>query len=198
MFGLFLCAVLAELTQPGVISQAAASLFAHTERTYKESPDTFMGQLLITLFRIGTLSMTLCLCLCAEGRLPFKAFWAVGGVILAVFIVKMLCNVLLDYTFGITRLHGDAYEPYGNVVTLTAMTLYPLLLVLTYIGSLAVSQWTVGIVAVLAVAVWTYRSARTYCVSPMAVLYLAGYIATLEVLPIAATYCLSAKLLSTI
>lgn len=198
MFGLLLCAVLAERMQPGVISQAATALFARTDRTYKESPDTFLGQLLITLFRIGTFSMTLCLCLFTDTHTPFAAFWAVCGLILAVFIGKMLCNVLLNYTFGITRRHGDAYEPYGNMITLTAMTLYPLLLVLTYIGNTAVSRWTTAIVVALSLAVWTYRSARTYCVSPMAVLYLAAYIATLEIVPLAATWFLSDKLITTL
>ena len=53
MFGLLICALLSEAYQPGVITQAKNSLSAQTDRMYKESPATLMGQLLMGIFRIG-------------------------------------------------------------------------------------------------------------------------------------------------
>ena len=84
MLGLLLCAVLSEALQPGVITQAATSYMARAERTYKAAPNNFFGQLLITLFRIGTWSMALFLCFYTEGNASgwsFAAFpvFGLGG-----------------------------------------------------------------------------------------------------------------------
>ena len=57
-------------------------------------------------------------------------------------------------------------------------------------------MWTIGIVAVLFLGVWLYRCARTYLVSPAAIIYLLLYIATVEVLPLMALFYLSDKLIA--
>lgn len=195
MLVLLLFAVLAEVTQPGVITQTLSSLTARTDRTYKDSPTTFMGQLFISLFRIGTPAVALCLCFLPAQHASFVAFWAVCGVILAVLLVKMLCNVLLDYTFSFTRRFGDSYEHYGNIATLSTVVLYPALLVLLRIPDQQIAQWTVGIIALLFLCLWLYRAARTFVVSLPAILYLLLYILTLEVLPMVACIYCSAKLI---
>ena len=53
------CAVLSEVFQPGVISSVTASVFALSDRTYKQTPDNFPGQLMATLFRLGTPALLL-------------------------------------------------------------------------------------------------------------------------------------------
>ena len=193
MLVLLLCAVLAEVMQPGVITQTPSALLAHTDRTYKESPTNFMGQFFITLFRIGTFSMALCVCFMPADHAPFVAFWAVCGLIVAVLLVKMFCNVLLDFIFSLTRRFGNPYEQYGNITTLSAVALYPVLLVMLRVADQSAVWWSVGGMAVLFFALWMFRAARTFLVSPVAVLYLLAYMATLELLPIAALVYLSAK-----
>ena len=196
MLVLLLCAVLAEWLQPGVITQSPAGLLARTERTYKNAPTNFMAQILITLFRLGTPSIALCLCFCPADKAPFAAFWVVCGLLFGVLMLKMVCGVLLNYTFSLSRRFGNAYEAYGDIATLGATILYPVVLVLLRIADPVVSQWTVGIMAVLFLCAWSYRTLRTYLVSLPALLYLAIYIATLEVLPMVAFVYLSAKLIT--
>lgn len=104
MLGLLLCAILSEWFQPGIITQAHESLLAKTERTYKESPNTFLGQFLISLLRIGTISMALCLCVYQGAGFSFIAFGAVCGLTVAVMLVKMLFNVAIDYAFSLPPL----------------------------------------------------------------------------------------------
>lgn len=193
MLVLLLCAVLAEVMQPGVISQTPATLLARTDRTYKEAPTNFMGQLFVTLFRIGTVAMSLCVCFCPADRAPFMAFLAVCGLIVAVLLVKMLCNVLLNYTFSLTRLFGNPYEQYGNIATLSAALLYPVLLVLLRVPDQRTAWWAVVAIAVLFLCMFLFRAARTFITSPIAILYLILYMATLEILPMAALFYLSAK-----
>lgn len=193
MLALLLCAVLAEFFQPGVITQAPAALLARTDRTYKESPANFMGQLMVTLFRIGTFALALCLCFCSFNHAHFTAFWAISGIIMIVLMLKMLLNVLLDYTFSLSRRFGSAYEAYGNIVTTGTVVLYPVMLVLMHVTNPLAVQGTIAALAILFLCAWTFRAVRTYLVSPAAILYLVLYIATLEVVPMALLFYLSAK-----
>lgn len=198
MLVLLLCAVLAEWFQPGVVVQSPASLFAHTDRTYKESPTNIMGQFMITLFRLGTIGMALCLCFCPAGNAPFAAFWLACGWIMAMWLIKMLCNVLVDFTFYLSRRFGTVYEPYGDLMTLGSIALYPIVLAMIHFGTPIVSRWVFGIWAILIIGIWIYRSARQFMVSLVAVVYLIMYIATLEIVPIAALIYVSDKTISNI
>ena len=98
MLALLLSAVLSEWLQPGIISQSAGSLVVRAERSYKDAPANNVGQLLISLFRIGTIAMGICLCLEPEGRFSFVSFAIVMGLIFSVILLKILCNLLLNYT----------------------------------------------------------------------------------------------------
>ena len=198
MLALLLCAVLGEVLQPGVISQAASSLFSRTERTYRDAPVNFPGQLMMTLFRIGTIGMGLYLCLYTDGNCGFGEYAALCGVILAVLVGKMLCNGILDYTFQISRRFAPAYEQYGDIITIVSCILYPALLVAMRIGSSTVNGWILGSVAVVFLLLWISRMARNYIQSPMAIVYVALYICTLEVIPFGLIFFLGSKTISMI
>lgn len=193
MLVLLLCAVLSEYMQPGAISQAHSSLFSKSDRTYKDAPISLMGQIMLTLFRIGTLAMSICLCVYTEGSLGFGAFAAIGGITLAVLLLKMACTALLDYTFQFTRRFAPAYEPYSDIATLAICILYPAILAVLYIGNMMVARWVFIGATALFILMWTYRMMRTYLQSPLAILYIALYIVTLEVLPIGVLFYLSSK-----
>ena len=198
MLALLLCAVLGEVLQPGVISQAASSLFSRNERTYRDAPVNFPGQLMMTLFRIGTIGMGLYLCLYTDGEYGFGEYAALCGVILAVLVGKMLCNGILDYTFQISRRFSPAYEQYGDIITIVSCILYPALLVAMRIGSSTVNGWILGSVAVVFLLLWIFRMARNYIQSPMAIVYVALYICTLEVIPYGLIFFLGSKTISMI
>ena len=196
MLALLLFAVLSEWLQPGVVAQSPTSLLVRAERTYKEAPTSVIAQILITLFRIGTLAMLICLCFSENESFPFTAFMAVCGIILGVLIAKMLCNVLLDYTFQLSRQFGEIYEHYSNLLTLTIVALYPVLLLFLHIGSPSSYRWILMITGGVFLLIWLFRSAQQYIRTPMAILYLLVYTLTLEVLPMAGLIYLSAKTIS--
>lgn len=199
MFALLLCAVLSEFFQPGIITQAvSSSLLTRANRTYKEAPSNFLSQTLISLFRIGTLAMAICLCFCTDDRFSLLRFLAVCGIIVGVLIVKMLCNKLIDYTFMISRRFGAAYEHYSNIATIGIVVLYPILLILLRFGNPIASQWALGCVLLIFIVLWVYRSGRMYITSPMAILYFALYIVTIELLPLGLLLYVSAKTISII
>lgn len=193
LLALLLCAAVSEWLQPGIISQAHTSLLSQSNRTYKDAPVNFMGQLLISVFRIGTLAMTVSMCLYTGDAFRFGAFALVCGWTVAVLIAKMLCNVLLDYAFSFSRRFGSVYEQYGDITTLAACALYPALLIAMRIGYLPAIRWVFFGATVLFILMWTYRMMRTFVQSFLAIGYVAIYIATLEVLPIGLLFYISSK-----
>lgn len=198
MLGLLVCGILSEYFQPGAITQSVDSLRIRAERSYKDAPTNFFGQVLLNMFRLGTLALLLCLCFSPEGQFSFLAYLAVNAVIVGVMIVKMLCNVTLDYTFQLSRRFGDAYEHYSNIATMTGLLLWPTLLVLLQVGNTTANRWVLVIAAILFFALWAYRSAAQYIQSPMALLYTLVYWCTLELLPMAALVYFSEKTITTI
>ena len=195
LFALFLCAVLSELMQPGVIIQAHSSLFAHTDRTYKDAPTNTLGQIAITIFRIGTLAIAIDMSFYTNGVFHFTAFAAICGLILGLLLMKMLCNRLLDYTFSLSRRFMPMYEQYGNIATIASYILYPCLLLMLRIGKPEWVIWALGGATILFLLMCIYRMARTYIQSPMAILYVALYLCTLEVLPLGILFYLSSKII---
>ena len=195
MLALLVCCVLAEVFQPGVITQTPASLIARTDRTYKESPMNFFGQLFITLFRIGTLGMALCMSL-YTANCSFGAYSAVCGLVLAVLLIKMLCQVLIDFTFAVTRHVEAPYEHYANIATIASVLLYLALLAMMRFGNAKATLWVLACVTILFLIMWLYRSVRLFVTSPKTIVYLLLYVATLEVLPLVGLYYMSEKLIS--
>ena len=186
MFGLMLCAVLAEVAQPGVITQVPSVLFSHAERTYKDSPDNLFGQLFITVFRIGVTALLLELCFYSGGEFLFLRYVYLTGWILVLILMKMACNVLIDYTFQFTRHYAAPYEQYGAIATAMSLLIYPCLLLALHIGSAETARWVLGIGAIGFVGLILFRWCRTFLRSASSLLYIILYIMTMEVLPIVA------------
>lgn len=198
MLALLLCAVLSEAFQPGVILQAKNSLSAQSDRMYKESPATFMGQLMIGFFRVGTIAMAIYLCCANEQTFTLAGFGVVYGIVLAVLGIKMLCHLFVDYTFSISRRFGAPYEHYGNIATLATIALYPVLLVLLRVGFPILNQWLIGSIGVAFLVVWFYHAWKQFVAHPIAIPYMLIYSFTLEFLPWAALYVISDKIVAII
>ena len=198
MLVLFLCAVFSEVMQPGVITQSPVTILARTDRTYKEAPANSIGQILIAVFRIGTIALSLCLGFYDGGDFRFTIFATVCGIVLTVLIAKMLCNILLDYTFQLSRRFMPVYEQYGDMVTICTCILYICSLVFVRIGTPTLCLWALGAVSLVFTVMCLYRMARIYIQSPTAILYVVLYFCTLEVLPFAVLVFSSSKIISSL
>ena len=199
MLALLLCAILSEVAQPGAISRVATIWQVKTtNRTYKSAPTNFFGQLLVSLFRIGTPAMGICLCFYQGGDFRWVPYIAVFGLIFVVFIVKMLCNLWIDYTFRLSRQYEEIYEHYGHLVSMSAMIMYPCLLVLFHVGNALACRWVMGVVTGLFLIWFVYRAVRAFYTSPGSIFYILLYFLTLEVLPLVAIWGISAFMISNI
>jgi len=191
ILALLVCAVMSEFMQPGIISQAHTSLLAQTDRTYKESPMNLWGQVFITLFRLGTIALALYMSLYSGGTFGFGTFALIGGLTVAVLLVKLAGTALVDYTFQISRRFMPSYSQYSDIATIAVCLLYPGMLIALRIGDAAALRWLLAGIAALFILLITYRFLRNYMVSLRAVMYVILYVATLEVLPMGALFYIS-------
>ena len=194
MLWLLISGALSEMIQPGIIRNAFSRLNTRADRTYKESTNTFLGQLMLSVFRIGTLGMALYFSVYTGGTFSIVTFFAICGLILVMWSLIWLINGLLGYTFSL-RLRGDAArEHYSNMVTLATIILYPTTLIMMHVGSAIATLVTVSLVIIGFIALWLYRTWGLLVSSFAGALYMMMYIVTLEVLPFTLLYYLSAKI----
>ena len=196
MLTLLLCFILSEVAQPGVISRVATIWQVKTNnRTYKSAPSNFFGQLLVSVFRICTPAMGICLCFYEGGDFRWVTYMAVCGLILGVMLLKMGCNLWVDFTFRLSRRYEEIYEQYGHLVTMSAIILYPCILVLFRLDNVLISRWVMGVVTALFLIWFAYRAVRAFYSSPGSIFYILLYFLTLEVLPLVAVWGISALMI---
>jgi hypothetical protein len=198
LFGLLLCAVLSEYMQPGIVRLAYVSLIARSERTYKDAPVNLYGQILIFLFRLGTLAMGISICLYNGSTFSIAVFGIVFGLVLATLLVKLLCNKWLDYTFSLSRRYMPMHEQYGDLSTIACTFLFLGIMIVMHTGRLALAPWILGGATALFVLMCLYRVTLHYVQSPMGMLYVLIYIVSLEVLPLGVLYFLCSKTIASL
>ncbi|MCR5049871.1 MAG: DUF4271 domain-containing protein [Paludibacteraceae bacterium] len=184
MLCLLLSAVIAEVVQPGVVTNAYISLVSQANRTYHVSPRNFFGQLFVSIFRVGVGAMALCMCFYTTGGFKFRTYMAVFGLIVGCLLVKMLLNKILEFTYSLSRQSGSLYEHYGNILTMIMLVFYPCQLVLCHWYNVNVNRWIFGVVIASASIAWLVRCFRTYVSRPVDIFYVILYFATIEVLPL--------------
>lgn len=184
--------------QPGIITQAYTTLTAHTDRTYKEAPVNMQGQILVGLFRLGTIALAVSLCIATGSTFTFSMFAVVCGWVVAMLLAKTVINAILDYTFMLSHRFPQASSQYRDIATLASCILYPGVLVALRIGNITVNWWAFGIIAGLFILICAYRMALHFIHSLTALVYVVVYICTLEVLPIGALLYLSSITIASI
>ena len=192
MLGLAICAVSAGGFQPAVIRQGFVSLFSKVERSYNDSPMNYVGQVLLFVFRAGIVGMAIYLFTynshlathTADGEFLFSRYMTIMGAVAATEIVKYLVSLLLNYTFQLSRQFATLFAHYTYVSTSICCVLYPLLLLIIYFGSQALT--TIGLCVMMSVCwlVLFIKWIRVFFTSIPSVIYVLLYILTIEVLPL--------------
>lgn len=192
MLGLAICAVSAGVFQPAVIRQGFVSLFSKVERSYNDSPMNYVGQVLLFVFRAGIVGMAIYLFTynshlathTADGEFLFSRYMTIMGAVAATEIVKYLVSLLLNYTFQLSRQFATLFAHYTYVSTSICCVLYPLLLLIIYFGSQALT--TIGLCVMMSVCwlVLFIKWIRVFFTSIPSVIYVLLYILTIEVLPL--------------
>ncbi len=192
MLGLPICAILAGVFQPAVIRQGFVSLFSKVERSYNDSPMNYIGQALLFVFRAGIVGMAIYLFTynsqlamhANSSEFLFSRYMTIMGAVAAMEVVKYLVSLLLNYTFQLSRQFATLFAHYTYVSTSICCVLYPLLLLIIYFGSQALT--TIGLCVMMSVCwlVLFIKWVRVFFTSIPSVIYVLLYILTIEVLPL--------------
>ena len=192
MLGLPICAILAGVFQPAVIRQGFVSLFSKVERSYNDSPMNYIGQALLFVFRAGIVGMAIYLFTynsdlamhANSSEFLFSRYMTIMGAVAAMEVVKYLVSLLLNYTFQLSRQFATLFAHYTYVSTSICCVLYPLLLLIIYFGSQALT--TIGLCVMMSVCwlVLFIKWIRVFFTSIPSVIYVLLYILTIEVLPL--------------
>ena len=192
MLGLLVCAILAGVFQPAVIRQGFVSLFSKVERSYNDSPMNYIGQALLFVFRAGIVGMAIYLFTynsqlamhANSSEFLFSRYMTIMGAVAAMEVVKYLVSLLLNYTFQLSRQFATLFAHYTYVSTSICCVLYPLLLLIIYFGSQALT--TIGLCVMMSVCwlVLFIKWIRVFFTSIPSVIYVLLYILTIEVLPL--------------
>ena len=186
MFGLIICLLFAEWQRPGCVASAFRTTFSRLERMYGDSATSVVGSIFLNIFRIGTLALAVYMgTRDGNSGILARGYLFVLLLLLSVIMVKMFLGWLVSYTFELRRAKDVYLSHYDNLWTVLSILLYPLLLLYIHLSDNTVIPWlllSIGAMFVLVVFVKMvmhfYRGAQT-------ALYLALYMMTLEILPLA-------------
>ena len=188
LLALLLLAVLANVSQPGVVVSSFSTIFAKPDRSYADTQRTGIGQISLHMFHIGTLSMAYYLFAYTAGGFTITRFGVIVLFITMVYGLKVLLMWLVQYTFQLQKYCPNAETHYTNLVTVWCCAMYPLLLLMQNMGTGRGLQWLTGLTAAMFVLLVLVKWCRAYMNSPLTLLYILLSVMTLEVLPIMGAY----------
>lgn len=183
MLGLLGCAALAELFQPAVIRQCFGNVFSKVERSYNDSPMQYVGQVWLFLFRIGVVSMAVCLFTYRGGTFALARYGIIAGAVCAMEVVKYLLCRLLNYTFRLSNQFATLFAHYTYVNTTVCCVLYPLVLLIIRLNVPLFSTVSLCIAAGAFVMLLIVKLLRVFLKDALSFVYILLYILTIEVLP---------------
>ena len=188
MFFLLLCAVLAEVLQPGTLRLAFRTTFTRMERTFGDRAANFMGSLLLNTFRIGTLAMSLYLFMYHSTPFSILTYVYIVLLIVGVVLVKAMLSWLVSYTFGMRRSLSAFMPQYDSLWTILCILLYPLDLIYINVLGSTFLHWVSLAAVALFVSLLIFKLLQNFYAGPRSLLYLLIYMVTLEFLPIGAIF----------
>lgn len=186
MFTLLLCMGWVLLRRNNLFGMLAAAFASKAGRTYNDTATDSVAALLAYIFRLGVLAMTAMTLLCQNGPFHFTLYLQLLLALLLADGLRLLCNVLINYTFDIDHQPALAYRHYANLMLMTAMLLYPITLAVIHWG-ISLAAWIMlAITAALFLIAFMIRLVRMYVQRPYRFAYVLIYILTIEVMPYAA------------
>lgn len=184
--------VLMMVRQPGIVKDAFHSLFSKQDRSYSDSANDLLSEILLILFRSTTLTMLVyILVFCGAAQFRILYFLALLGLVILFDLCKWMILRLLSYVFSLQRRMDGPRAVYNNLWVFSAVLLFPVMVVIVNTG------WTVvgwgfflGIMGVY-LGLLIRKMFRMFSITPMGILYILLYTMTLEVLPIGALVLIS-------
>lgn len=184
MFVLLLLLVLAIAHQPGLLKDGFRAIFSRLERTYADSARDIYTDLLLLLFRLGTISLTLQTIFFSTGVFRIRHFLMILLFTVVLELIRWICIRFVAYIFLSARALSQPMAYYANLQLMLALFIYPVTLLTIDFAWVTTGAVLTAIIFATYLILLTIRMARMFLSKPVAILYIALYILTLEILPI--------------
>lgn len=182
---LLICAVFAEIVQTGAVVQAFATTFSRLERSYGDAPRHWLGDVLMNIFRIGTFAMALYLYAYQARPLEPLTYLMIAALVLTVDAVKIGLSMLVNYTFDISRRFAVLAAHYSHLWTIICCACYVFVIVCVRIDNTLIVRYLLLALLALAILLIAFKWVRMFYSGPRSLAYIALYLITLELLPLA-------------
>lgn len=185
MFTLLLMLALAIAHQPGLLKAGFHAVFSRLDRTYADSARDLYTNVLLLFFRLGTLALALQAIFFHGGEFSVLFFLMVVAGLGGLELIKWLSIRALASVFMNVRALEAPMAFYANLQLMASMLVYPITLVLIDYDCPTLALVLLALVYITYLVLLIIRMVRMFLSKPIVVFYIALYIVTLEVIPIA-------------
>lgn len=184
MFALLLMFALAIAHQPGLLKAGFHAVFSRLDRTYADSARDLYTNILLLVFRLGTLALALQTIFFHEGEFSILIFLLIVAGLMVWELIKWLSIRALASVFMTVRALEAPMAYYANLQLMASMLVYPITLVIIDYNCLIIGEILLAIVYATYLVLLSIRMVRMFLSKPIAIFYIALYIVTLEVIPV--------------
>ncbi|MBP5476521.1 MAG: DUF4271 domain-containing protein [Paludibacteraceae bacterium] len=187
LLALLVCAVVTRVSYPPFLNDCLTVVFSRISRRYSDNarPSSFVFS---HLFLLGTLALSLWLCLSVTGPLQ----WLHYGLLVLLLVVWLLSRYVLSrflgYVFSIRHETQAVQEDSVLLLMLASLLFYVLCCLIPWMPVQVDFRWVAVAVISLYLIVLTGKVMVTYARSFRMLFYIFLYILTLEIVPLAMLY----------
>lgn len=193
LFSLLTCAVMTLISYPTFLNECVSVLFSKITRRYSDT--TRLTPIVFShLFLVGSFALCLWLCMYSAGGLHWLQFVLFAALIALWLLARFLVSRFIGYVFSIQHEAQAIQEDSLSLLMLVSLLFYvpccltPLLPLQPILPQLAA-----GIIVLYIIAL-TGKMTVSYARSVKSLFYIALYIMTLEIIPMAFLYGMAARI----
>lgn len=183
MFALLLMLLMAIAHQPGLIGASFRAVFSRLDRTYADAARDLYTNILLLIFRLGTLAMALQTLFFGAGTFSILTFLIIVAGLGVLQLLKWLAMQSIAKIFLSVRALEEPLSFLASLQLLTSIVVYPVTLLLIDYNWLWVCAVLLAAVYVAYLVLLLIRMIRIFMTKPISILYIALYIMTLEIVP---------------
>lgn len=187
MAGLLLLLLFADFYMRGIVRGSFRSLFVSKDRDsiFSEVTHNFYGQAALLLYKAGVLGMMIHFLVFRGGEYSCLDWVYISLLVLGIGVVKYIIALALSFVFINKSMFETAYLRYSDLITVTTILLYPVLLVVLFTPfiSFNVAVIILSIIGSFTLVVWIWRAFQLFFTNLLASFYIFLYLCTLELLP---------------
>ena len=178
---------MAYIAYPPYWKDCMSAVLSKITRRYTDT-SRWMPIIFAHIFLIGTLSLTLYMCMYESGIARWGAYGGIAVVVGAWLLFRLLASRFVGYVFSIAHETQAMVEDSVSLWMVSSVLLYVLCCVFQWLPSVGVFRMGVGVIAGMYLVVMSGKVLVSYGKSLKMLFYILLYILTMEIIPLGLVY----------